>query len=199
VHRLLAHAIGFASLAAFVGFALRGYDTVTIAISVLHVVLWILFVATVWQRAQRGSGDDASVPARRSRVPRRRRAGHDGAGDDDGARRSRSVAEPAQREAVPDAVRDRLPRAHRARPAVRLPDCHPVMRRASLVLIALGALPSTLLYVAASPPLARGWSGRAPRRGWLLVAAGMLLVATDVVRERRVTCARAAGRCVQPR
>lgn len=48
-HLVLAHLTGIASFAAFIGFALRGYDMVTIPLSAAHVVLWFTFVALVWR------------------------------------------------------------------------------------------------------------------------------------------------------
>jgi hypothetical protein len=43
-----AHAMGVASAAAFVGFLLGGYNAFTIAISVVHVLIWATFVAEAW-------------------------------------------------------------------------------------------------------------------------------------------------------
>jgi hypothetical protein len=48
-HRLLAHAIGIGSFAAFIGFALRGYDVATITLSALHVGLWVMLAALLWR------------------------------------------------------------------------------------------------------------------------------------------------------
>jgi hypothetical protein len=46
--RVHAHLVGVASAAAFVGFLQTGYAASTIALSILHVVLWIAFVFAVW-------------------------------------------------------------------------------------------------------------------------------------------------------
>lgn len=44
-----AHAVGGASMAAFAGFLAMGYAGPTIALSILHVVLWWTFVALSWR------------------------------------------------------------------------------------------------------------------------------------------------------
>lgn len=61
VHLLLAHAIGIASAAAFVGFALRGYDMVTITISAIHVGLWLGLAAALWRPLRAMANADASL------------------------------------------------------------------------------------------------------------------------------------------
>ncbi|HSJ23690.1 MAG TPA: hypothetical protein VK929_03325 [Longimicrobiales bacterium] len=48
-HRLLAHGIGIGSVVAFVGFALRGYDALTITVSAVHVAFWITLAALLWR------------------------------------------------------------------------------------------------------------------------------------------------------
>jgi hypothetical protein len=48
-----AHAAGVASAAAFVGFLIGGYNSWTIGLSVVHVAIWVAFVAEAWAPAAR--------------------------------------------------------------------------------------------------------------------------------------------------
>jgi len=47
--RWFPHALGLASLAAFVGFLVRGYVLPTIVLATLHVALWVLFAVHAWR------------------------------------------------------------------------------------------------------------------------------------------------------
>lgn len=58
-HRSLAHLIGAGAILAFVAFALRGYDVVTITISAMHVALWFALGIPL-RRALRDHAPDAA-------------------------------------------------------------------------------------------------------------------------------------------
>jgi hypothetical protein len=176
-HRVLAHATGIASAAAFVGFALRGYDAVTIALSAFHVALWVTFTTLVW----RGLRELASPLRGFVRAGLLFLAGAGLATLAPLFMMIRGTTDPWLQQfgvklfltpfvtgflllvamgVVYDVARD----ARRSRSA--------------LLLVALGTLPSTVLYVAGTPPLpGLLWFGRA---GMALVGLGTLLFAGDV-------------------
>jgi hypothetical protein len=184
VHRTLAHGIGLGASAAFVGFALRGYDSATIALSALHVTLWIGFVAAVWSPI-------GALPETVRRYLRTALAFLVAAGlatTMPVAMMVRGVADAWLLQfgvkvfltlfvtgfLLPAALgllyeRTRSPR-------------HATL---ALAAIAAGALPSSVLYVAAPAPLAwLPWIGRA---GMALAGAGLVVAAFDFLRDRLVT------------
>jgi hypothetical protein len=186
VQRVIAHALGLASAAAFVGFALRGYDLVTVAISVLHVLLWIAFVASV---AGHLAGGD--VTARFTRVALGFLVAAGLATTAPVVMMVRGVTDPWLLQlgvklfltpfATGFLVLLALGVVYRGIPTPRYAG-------AVLTLIATGALPSTLLYVQAAPPVA--WLTMVGRAGIALTGAGILLFAADAARSRLTPLAR---------
>jgi hypothetical protein len=179
LHRGLAHAIGIGSVAAFVGFGLRGYDMTTIRLSALHVLLWVAFVAAVW------GGVRAATPAARTWL----RAGlgflvlSGAATVAPVVMMFRGTSDPWLLQLgvklfltpfvtgflVLTALGVLYERVRAPRYATT-----------ALVLIALGTLPSTLLYTPAAPPADwLIWLGRAAIG---MVGAGTLLALADVLR-----------------
>jgi hypothetical protein len=179
VHRVLAHVIGIGSAAAFVGFALRGYDVATIALSAFHVLLWLVLVVLVWRDV--GSQPQATRPFVRTALLFLAGAGL--ATVVPVMLMVRGVADPwLQQLGVKLFL---TPFVTGFLLLVALGTVYGLLRRprharTSLVLIALGVLPSTLLYVSAAPPAVwLPWAGRA---GMALVASGTLLFVADAVR-----------------
>jgi hypothetical protein len=179
VHRWLAHAIGIGSAAAFVGFALRGYDVATIALSAFHVLLWLVLVVLVWRDVR--SQPQATRPFVRTALLFLAGAGL-----------ATVVPVVLMVRGVADPWLQQLGVKLFLTPFVTgflllfaLGTVYGLLRRprharTSLVLIALGVLPSTLLYVSAAPPAEwLPWAGRA---GMALVAAGTLLFVADAAR-----------------
>jgi hypothetical protein len=182
-HRLLAHAIGIGSFAAFVGFALRGYDTATIALSALHVMLWLCFAALAWrplgmlpppERTLLRAGLGFLVLAGLMTIA-------------PVVMMIRGVSDPWLLQVgvklfltpfvtgflLLTALGIIYSRLERPLHATRV-----------LLLVALGALPSTLLYVPAVAPAA--WLPWVGRGGMLLVGAGLLLFCVDALRSLRL-------------
>jgi hypothetical protein len=183
--RVLAHALGLASVAAFVGFALRGYDLVTVAISVLHVLLWIAFAAGTAGRLR----GDAGTPFTRAALAFLVTAGL--ATTAPVVMMVKGVTDPWLLQlgvklfltpfATGFLVLLALGVVYRGIPTPRYAG-------AVLTLIATGALPSTLLYVQAAPPVA--WLTMVGRAGIALTGAGILLFAADAARSRLTPLAR---------
>jgi hypothetical protein len=182
LHRVLAHAIGIASLAAFVGFARRGYDMVTIPLSALHVLLWAVFAAAVWlplgalepgvRRFLRASVAFLVLAGLATVVPVMVMV--------------RGITDPwlnqiAVKLFLTPFVTGFLVLASLGVLADRLR----IGRHGttSLALIAAGALPSTLLYVSAAPPLP--WLLVLGRLGIGAVGVGLLLFVVAALRARR--------------
>ncbi|HSJ06134.1 MAG TPA: hypothetical protein VK936_05490 [Longimicrobiales bacterium] len=186
VQQVIAHALGLASVAAFVGFALRGYDLVTVAISVLHVLLWIAFVASV---AGRLAGGNHAARFTRAALGFLVAAGL--ATTAPVVMMVRGVTDPWLLQlgvklfltpfATGFLVLLALGIVYRRIPTPRYAN-------AVLALIAAGTLPSTLLYVQAAPPTP--WLTVVGRAGIALTGAGMLLFAADAARRRLVPLAR---------
>jgi hypothetical protein len=178
LHRVLAHAIGVATVAAFVGFALRGYDMATITLSALHVLLWLAFVAAAWSGFRRTSGVTTTylsasllflVLAGTATIA-------------PVVLMIRGVGDPWLMQLGVKLFLTPFVTGFLLLAALGLVYGHvaaPRFARPALALIAVGTLPSTLLYVAAAPPVPwLVWVGRA---GMALVAAGTLLFVADVV------------------
>jgi hypothetical protein len=181
VHRVLAHAIGIGSAAAFVGFAQRGYDMTTITISAVHVLLWVVFVAAVWRPL-------GALAANERRYLRTGLAFLATAGMATIApvlMMVRVVSEPWLLQmgvklfltpfvtgflliTALGLLYSRIRGSKWALPA--------------LWLVALGTLPSTLLYVTAAPPAP--WLLWVGRGGMGMVGAGLLCVVFDVAYTR---------------
>jgi hypothetical protein len=190
LHRVLAHAIGVGSFAAFIGFALRGYDTLTIALSALHVGFWIVLVAAVWRPLARTAHADAALLLRgglvflvlaglATTVP--------------AVMMVRQVTDPwlvqfGVKLFLTPFVSGFLVLTAAGLLCARCTD----VRYATtvLALIAAGTLPATLLYVPGPPA---EWLIRVGRCGIGLVGAGVLLFAADLL-----AGARRAGRDLPP-
>jgi hypothetical protein len=183
MHRFLAHAIGIGSAAAFVGFALRGYDTATIALSALHVLLWVLFAAVVWpalattaapaRALLRGGLAFLVLSGLMTIAPV--------------VMMVRGVSDPWLLQVgvklfLTPFVSGFLVLVALGIIAARMPR---LRATPALVLIALGVLPSTLLYVATPPPLP--WLLPLGRAGMGLVAAGLLWFAIETLRLQRTS------------
>jgi hypothetical protein len=178
-HTGLAHAIGLGSLAAFAGFALRGYDVLTIAISALHVGLWAILVALLWRPVGRlGRG----APMLRASLAFLLLSG--AATLAPLLMMMRQVSDPWLVQfgvklfltpfvsgflllAAMGLVYEGLDRGR---------------VRAVTLLVAVGTLPSTLLYVPGAP---HPWLVLLGQGGIALVGAGLLLFAVDVLRSIR--------------
>ncbi|HYD52973.1 MAG TPA: hypothetical protein VEA99_10110 [Gemmatimonadaceae bacterium] len=186
-----AHAAGLASVAAWIGFLRMGYAPATIALSTVHVALWIVFAVGAWPALARlapaarrcaraalallvAAGAGAMAPAIASVT---------GIGGAWGARLSIELFLSPFLEGwltigVAGALYASLARPRFAAIAPRL--------------MALGALPTALFRVAEPAPVA--WLPHVGRVGLLCVGVGALLLALDVLRERRVgPLARLAG------
>jgi hypothetical protein len=181
VHMVLAHAIGIGSAAAFVGFAQRGYDMTTITLSAVHVLLWVVFVAAVW----RPLGALAATERRYLRTGLAFLAVAGLATIVPVLMMVRVVSEPWLLQmgvklfltpfvtgflviTALGLLYSRIRGSQWALPA--------------LWLVALGTLPSTLLYVTATPPAP--WLLWVGRGGMGMVGAGLLCVVFDVAYTR---------------
>jgi hypothetical protein len=178
-HRTLAHAIGIASGAAFIGFALRGYDTATIVLSALHVGMWAALVALLWRRTDDPvlraglaflilAGAGAIVPV---------------------VVMVRGVTDPWLVQLAVQLFLTPFVNGFLLLSAIGL--AYPAIPRVTsatpvAALIAAGTLPSTFLYVPGTPG---PWLVLAGRAGIGLVGAGLALFAIDAavaaVRARR--------------
>lgn len=181
-HRGLAHVTGVASAAAFVGFALRGYDAATIALSAFHVLLWLVFTALVWRDL--GALSAGAQPFVRAGLLFLAGAGL--ATTAPVLMLVRGTTDPWLQQLgvklflTPFVSGFLLLTAL----AVACDACRATRGlRAALVLIAAGVLPSTVLYVAAAPPAE--WLTWVGRGGMALLAAGTLLFVGTVVLQVR--------------
>jgi hypothetical protein len=189
LHRVLAHAIGIGSFAAFIGFALRGYDVATIVLSALHVLLWVVFAMAAWPRLHGAP----AVTARFLRAGLLFLAGSGLATIVPVMLMIRGVSEPWLLQLGVKLFLTPFVTGFLVLSAVGLVyERQATSRFASVVLalIAVGTLPSTLLYVSAAPPLP--WLPWVGRGGMALVAAGLLLFVADTLAVRHAPLARLA-------
>jgi hypothetical protein len=181
VHTVLAHAIGVGSAAAFVAFAQRGYDMTTITISAVHVLLWVIFVASVWRPL-------GTLPTNERRYLRTGVAFLATAGLATIApvlMMVRGVSEPWLLQMAVKLFLTPFVTGFLVITALGLLYSRVRARAGALPalwLIALGTVPSTLLYVTAAPPAPwLPWVGRA---GMGMVGAGLVCVACDIAYSR---------------
>jgi hypothetical protein len=181
--RLHAHAVGMGSLLAFAGFLTGGYTTATIALSTVHVGLWVMFAFGMWprldaapelpRRAQRGALAFLVLAGLGAMAP--------------GVVMARGIADPwigqlaLQSFLTPFIggwlMLGAMGAAYMALPAMRL-------AAPAMLLVAAGTVPSLLLHVTAPHPAAwLTWVGQA---GTVLVGAGTLLFAADLLRSAGV-------------
>jgi hypothetical protein len=177
-----AHLTAAASAAAFVGFSLGGYNRYTIAISVVHVALWAGFVALAWRplervaplerRFFRGAAALLALAGAGAMAP--------------GVVMARGIADPwtgqlALQSFLTPFVTGWLLLGSMGAVYAGLRGGR---RRAGPAYwcVAVGVLPSALLHPSAAPPL--DWLLGVGRAGTLLVGAGTLLFAADVLRDR---------------
>jgi hypothetical protein len=181
LHRVLAHAIGIGSFAAFVGFALRGYDTVTIALSALHVLLWVVLATLVWRPL-----GELQAPTRtylRAAVAFLVLSG--AATMAPVFMMVRAVADPWLLQLGVKLFLTPFVTGFLVLSALGVVYewiSGPRYAGRVLVAIAIGAVPSALLYVPVAPPAS--WLLYAGRAGLGLVGAGMLLLVADAARSR---------------
>jgi hypothetical protein len=171
LHAGLAHALGVGSVAAFVGFALRGYDMVTIPLSALHVLLWLTFAVAVW----RPLGEVAEAQRRYLRASLVFLVVAGAATVAPVLVMVRGITEPWLYQITVKLFLTPFVSGFLLLAALSVFAARMEARRAtaSLLLIAAGVLPSTFLYVAAPPPLpGLLLVGRA---GMALLGAGLLL------------------------
>jgi hypothetical protein len=190
LHRVIAHAIGLGSFAAFVGFALRGYDVMTITLSALHVLLWVVFAVLAWPATRAAP----TVTGRFLRAGLVFLAGSGLATIAPVVMMVRGVTDPWMTQLGVKLFLTPFVTGFLVLSAVGLVYGGMATSRlasAVLALIALGAVPSTLLYVSAAPPA--GWLLWVGRGGMALVGAGLLLFAADSLRARLVPLARLAS------
>jgi hypothetical protein len=195
LHRILAHAIGLGTVAAFVGFALRGYDTSTITLSAVHVLLWLVFAAAAWSGIRSVSA--VTTLYLRAALLFLVTAGLAttapvlmmvrGVGD-------AWLLQLGVKLFLTPFVTGFLLLAALA--VVYEHVAAPRFARSALACIAAGTLPSTLLYVAAAPPA--DWLVGVGRGGMLLIAVGTLLFVGDVLRAQLARGAAAPARPVTP-
>lgn len=177
-----AHAAGLASAAAFIGFLNGGYNTWTIALSVVHVMLWVIFVSEVWvpigrlpaveRTLLRGAIGFLLIAGAGAMTP--------------GLLMMRGVENPWLGQLALHSfltpfmagwlVLGAMGAAYRLMPDARFPV-------AAFRLMLLGVLPSALLHPSAPPPAE--WLLLVGRGGTLLVGAGTLLFAVDLLGSRR--------------
>jgi hypothetical protein len=177
--RLHAHAVGIGSLLAFGGFLAGGYTTSTIALSTVHVGLWVMFAFGMWprldgaaelpRRAQRGALAFLALAGLGAMAP--------------GVVMARGIADPLIGQLALQSfltpfisgwlMLGAMGAAYMALPARRL-------AAPAMLLVAAGTFPSLLLHVTAPHPAAwLTWAGQA---GTALVGAGTLLFAADLLR-----------------
>ncbi len=186
---LHAHAVGLASVAALLAFAWQGYGAVSIAISVLHVVLWAIFAGLVWpleQAAQserrffRGALVFLLLAGAATVLP--------------GVLMAQGVQSGWLRELGIKLFLTPFIFGWLALGAVAVAYRwieRPRFAAPALWLISLGVLPSTLLFVAAPPPA--DWLLVVGQVGSLLLGIGTLLFAADALAGTRALLLRGAG------
>ncbi len=188
--RLHAHAVGVASVTAFVTFLRGGYDAASIAVSGVHVALWAMFAVVAWRPL--GQLGDVSRHFLRAALVFLCVAGL-GSGAP-GIVMARGLGEGWIAEiavhamltpflagwlilAVMGAVYPMLPRAR--------------WWRAALVMTMVGVVPSALLHPVAAPPAE--WLTLVGRVGTGAVGIGTLLFALDLLAWRGAPLLRLAG------
>jgi hypothetical protein len=191
LHRILAHAIGLGTVAAFVGFALRGYDTVTITLSAVHVLLWLVFAVAAWS----GIRSVSAVTTLYLRAALLFLVTGGLATTAPVLMMVRGVGDPWLLQLGVKLFLTPFVTGFLLLAALAIVYEHvaaPRFARSALAGIAAGTLPSTLLYVAAAPPA--DWLVGVGRGGMLLIAGGTLLFVADVLRARLARGAAAAAR-----
>jgi len=178
--RLHAHAVALASAAAFLSFLRAGYDAASIAVSALHVLLWVVFAAAAWaplnaagaleRRFFRGAlafllaaGAATAAPA---------------------AVLVRGVSDPWWSQFAVKlflspftsgwALLGTMGALYGVAAGGRRRAAN-----AALILVAAGVLPSTFLHVVAPPPA--DWIPIAGRAGTVLLGTGATLIALDLL------------------
>jgi hypothetical protein len=179
--RVHAHLVGLASAAAFVGFLQSGYAPATIALSVLHVVLWLAFVFAAWpwlddaaplQRLYwRGALAFLVIAGLGAMTP--------------GIVMARDIADPWVSQISIKSFLTPFTSGWLMLGVMGAAYGCVERRRfaaAAFWLTAVGVLPSTLLHTSAAPPAEwMAWIGQA---GTVLVGVGALLFAADALASR---------------
>jgi hypothetical protein len=177
-HIVLAHCLGLASLAAFLGFALRGYDVATITLSALHVVFWMVLAALLWRPLRDTPNADSHGLLRGGLAFL---VGAGAATIVPGVMMAQQVSDPWL---VQFGVKLFLtPFVSGFLLLTALGLVYSRVRNVTqattvFLLIAVGTLPSTFLYVPGPPA---EWMTLAGRLGIALVGAGLLLFAGDML------------------
>ncbi|MHB1072975.1 MAG: hypothetical protein ACYC3Q_09135 [Gemmatimonadaceae bacterium] len=180
---LLAHAVGIAALAAFASFLHGGYDALSIALSFVHVVLWVVFTLLVWR--PRGASGERSRGFFRGALLMLCLAGASTMGP--AFVLAARVTDPWVRETTVKLFLGIFIGGWMGLGVMGIGYAfvdRPRFDRAALGLTLAGAIPAALLHATATPPAPwLGWLGRA---GTLLLGAGALLFALDLMRSRRI-------------
>ncbi len=181
--RLVAHAVGIAALAAFVSFLRAGYDGASIALSLVHVLLWVVFAGLTW-----GPLADSGERSRgfyRGALLMLCLAGASTLGP--ALVLATHATDPWIREATVKLFLGIFIGGWMALGAMGIAYGfvdRPRFDRAALGLTLAGAVPAALMHATATPPLPwLVWVGRA---GTLLLGAGAVLFALDLLRMRRL-------------
>ncbi|HEY0997650.1 MAG TPA: hypothetical protein VGD77_16790 [Gemmatimonadaceae bacterium] len=181
--RVVAHAVGVAALAAFASFLHGGYDGASIAVSFVHVVLWVVFTLLAW--GPLGVSGERSRGFFRGALVMLCLAGASTMGP--AFVLAAHVTDPWVREATVKLFLGIFIGGWMGLGAMGIAYAY-VDRarfdRAALALTLAGVVPAALLHAKATPPLAwLTWVGRA---GTLLLGAGAVLFALDLLRSRRI-------------
>jgi hypothetical protein len=181
--RLVAHAVGIAALAAFASFLHGGYDGASIAVSFVHVVLWVVFTLLAW--GPLGVSGERSRGFFRGALFMLCLAGASTMGP--AFVLATHTTDPWVREATVKLFLGIFIGGWMGLGAMGIAYAY-VDRarfdRAALALTLAGVVPAALLHATATPPLSwLIWVGRA---GTLLLGAGAVLFALDLLRSRRI-------------
>lgn len=181
--RLVAHAVGIAAVGAFASFLHGGYDAASIAVSFVHVVLWVAFTLLAW-RPLAASGERSRgfyrgalfmlcLAGASTMGPAFVLAAH--------------VTDPWVREATVKLFLGIFIGGWMGLGVMGIAYAyvdHPRFDRLALRLTLAGVVPAALLHATAAPPLPwLTWVGRA---GTLLLGVGAVLFALDLLRSRRI-------------
>lgn len=181
--RLVAHAVGIAALAAFATFLHGGYDGASIAVSFVHVVLWVVFTLLTWRPL--GTSGERSRGFHRAALFMLCLAGASTMGP--AFVLATHTTDPWVREATVKLFLGIFIGGWMALGAMGIAYGFvddPRFDRAALRLTLAGAVPAALMHATATPPLpGLVWVGRA---GTLLLGAGAVLFALDLLRSRRL-------------